>query len=377
MTFTKLGGQLQAKLEPLNGAVDCNGNVVYKLEQKETSQNLSNKKYTAYGEFFIKPPPGESGEKLTLKGFLTKTPGECYIDAIPGTIEIGKETMNVIDGSISVSNDTWGILNFNCNTNSTGLNDENVITYTVHGGIEADGSGVKVDQIETPLGNLNMAYLFPEKALVGSLTINGPLDMGFASLQSGAMAMRFDPGGFYLAFSGTINMLQNQYLGGFILGDYSHDLSDVVSPILKDFKKNPPDFSSLHGFYAIGQRNLVNASFPIPVAPPIMVGVKAGLGGYTRFDYSNPQFTIGGYAFVDAKGGIDVPLCGFVGAEAHAFLDINGGYQNNALQIQSCGLVSVSAGACGLNGSITILNKNKLSSNGNNEFSLGLGGNCD
>ncbi len=377
MTFTKPNGQLHAKLEPLNGAVDCNGNVVYKLEQKETSQSLSNKKYTAYGEFFIKPPPGEPGEKLSLKGFLTKTPGNCYIDAIPGTIEIGKETMNVIDGNISVSNDSWGILNFNCSTNSTGLDDENVITYTVHGGIEADGPGIKVDQIETPLGNLNMAYLFPEKALVGSLTINGPLDMGFASLQSGAMAMRFDPGGFYMAFSGTINMLQEQYLGGFVLGDYSHDLSDVVSPILKDFKKNPPDFSSLHGFYAIGQRNLINASFPIPVAPPIMVGVKAGLGGYTRFDYANPQFTIGGYAFVDAIGGINVPLCGFVGAEAHTFFNVEGGYENNVMFIQSCGLTNVAVGACGLNGSINIINKNKLSSNGDNEFSLGLGGNCD
>ena len=377
VTYTKPNGQLHFKLEPLNGAVDCNANVVYKLEQKANSQSLTNKKYTAYGDFFIKPPPGESGEKLSLKGFLTKTPSECYIDAIPGTIEIGKETMNVTDGKISVANDTWGTLRFNCKTNSTGLDDENVIAYTVHGGIEANGAGIKVDQIDTPLGNLNMAYLFPEKALVGDLTVNGPLNMGFASLQSGAMDMRFDPGGFYMAFSGTIEMLQNQYLGGFILGDYSHDLSNVVAPILKDFKKNPPDFSSLHGFYAIGQRNLVNASFPIPVMPPIMVSVKAGLGGYTRFDYSNPQFTIGGYAFVDAMGGVNVPLCGFVGAEAHEFLDVEGGYENSALSIQSCGLVNVSAGACGLNGSITIKNKNKLSSNGNNEFSLSLGGNCN
>ncbi len=373
MTYTKQGNKLQAKLEPLNGAVDCNANIVYVLDQQPQFQTLVNKKYTSYGDFHIKPPPGESGEELTLRGFLTKTPGECYIDVItPQIIKMGKEKMNLIDGKISVTSNTWGELNFNCNTNSTGLEDDNVVAYTVHGGIEANGDGIKVNKIDTPLGDLEMAYLFAEKALVGNLTIKSDLDLGFAGLKSGMMGMRFDPHGFYLGFSGNILLSSDIYGGGFILGDYGGDLSEVTTPMLKDFETAKPDFSSLHGFYVIAQRTLVDKSFPLLV---IDVSAKAGIGTFIHLDYSDGLFQIGGYGFGKAKGGVNITGCGFVGVKQSAYADIKGTYHNGDLSLSVCQSMETCVGACGLDGCITILDRIKVSTSGN-DFILKLGGSC-
>ncbi len=380
MNYTKKGNRLVPKLEPLNGAVDCNANVVFKPEQTENAQSISNQLFTAYGDFFIKPPPGESGDKVTMRGHLVKTSTECYIDAVPGQlIAMGKDKMKVIDGKISVETGTWGDLAFNCNTNSQGLKDENVVSYLVHGGIEANSDKISVDDIDTPLGSLSLAYLFDEKALVGDLTITKKLELGFATINSGSMATRFDPHGFYLAFAGNITMTQQEYLGGFVLGVYEKDLTPVVKNILHEFRKNPPDFSSIHGFYAIGQRNLIDKTFPVPTSPPVMASVKAGLGAYVHFDYQNPMFVVGGYAFIDAEGGMQIPppVNCYIGVRSSVDFGIDGGYENEVLFIESCGILKVNAEACGMKAGISVLNRNRLSSDGESEFTLELGDSCE
>ncbi len=381
MTFTKNNGIVQAKLEPLNGAVDCNGNVVFKLEQMPASQTISDKLYNAYGDFFIKPPPDKPGEKLKVRGYLTKTPTGCYIDVVPGQlIAMGKEKMKAIDGKISVTGNQWGELAFRCNTQSQGLKDENIVNFEVHGGIEANSDKVSVDEIDTPLGSLKMTYLFDEKALVGELTITQKLDMGFAAINSGMMATRFDPHGFYLGFAGNITMTQQDYLGGFLLGVYDGDLNDVAGRMMKEFRKDPPDYSSIHGFFVIGQRILISESFTIPsMVPPLHVAVDAGLGAYVQFDYQDPKFIVGGYAYLSAEGGVKIPPpanC-YIGVKNDADFDIHGGYENGELYIQSCGILSINIGVCGFNTGISVLNKNKLSNKGNNEITLKLGDSCD
>ncbi len=376
MTYKNDNGILTAKLEPLSGIVDCNGNTVFKLKQESSAQSLTKKKYTSYGTFFVKPPNGTSGGEVPIKGFLVKTPSDCYIDAIPQTIHWGKEIMNLTEGKISAVAGKWGELAFNCKTNSQGLDDENEVSFVVHGGIEANSNNIKVDNIDTPLGNLVMAYLFSEKALVGELTIKNNLDMGFAAIKSGAMATRFDPSGFYMMFSGDIVMANDVYCGGFIMGAYDNDLTSTANRILKSFESAKPDFSSLHGFYAIGQRNIIDKSFPV-LPTPIWVEAKAGIGAYVQLDYNNPTFILGGYAFAKASGGITVPMCGYVGAKASAFFGIEGGYKNDVLTISSCGTLGVGVGACGLEGAITILNKNSFNSNGSANVTFKLGGSCN
>ncbi len=373
ITFNKANGQLQEKLEPLDGLVDLGANTVFKLDRFENSQNISNKKYTAFGEFFIKPPPGSTGDKLKVKGFLTKTPNLCSIEVLEQNLLMGKENMSVFEGNATVSNNTWSNLTFNAHTNSEGVSNDNVIAYEIHGGIEASGDNIKVDEIETPLGNLNMAYLFAEKALVGNLIITANLNMGFAALQSGMMGMRFDPQGFYMGFFGNILIGSDNYLGGFLLGVYDNDLNNFAQPMLAGFETGKPDFSSLHGFYAIGQRNLIDKSFNLV---GIVVSAKAGLGAFVQFDYVLEKFQIGGYGFAKVKGGINVPLCGFVGVQQNAYSDVVGTYLEGNLTISTCSTFETCVGACGLEGCLNILTRMSVTNLNAPSLIMKLGGSC-
>ncbi len=372
--YTKENNILSAELQPLSAFVDCNANTVFRLEQVKDRQTLSNGLYTAYGSFEINPPAGSGGDKLTMKGFLSLTSTSCVIDALPQTINFGKEEMKVIEGDISVSNDHWGELVFDCNTNSTGLSDENVITYTIHGGIEANSKGISVDQIDTPLGSLSMAYLFPEKALIGELTITANLNMGFAKLLGGQMKMRFDPNGFYMGVAGGVELSSQQFEGGFILGAYDESLNAFAKPMLSRFETSAPNFASgLKGFYVIGQRNFIDVSVPLAV---LNVGLKAGIGAYVNLNFAeDPVFTVGGYGFLKGYSGVKLPLC-YLSVDVLNYALVEGSYINNKLSLTTCGSNKLCVNACGYDSCVGVMYYTKTTSSGSFSYDISVGGNC-
>ncbi len=372
--YTKENNKLSAELQPLSSVIDCNANTVFKPEQIKGRQTLSKGLYTAHGTFHIKPPAGSGGDELTMKGFLSKTSTSCVIDAVPQTINFGKEEMKVIEGDISVSNDQWGELVFDCNTNSTGLSDENVITYTIHGGIEASSKGISVDEIDTPLGSLSMAYLFPEKALVGELTITANLNMGFAKLLGGQMKMRVDPYGFYMGVAGGVELSSQQFEGGFILGAYDGSLNAFAKPLLSQFETSAPSFASgLKGFYVIGQRNFINKNVPLVV---LDVGLKAGLGAYVKLDFAeDPEFKVGGYGYLKAHAGMTILGC-FLGVNATNYVGVEGSYVNDELSIKTCGSNKLCVGACGYDACIAVMYGTKTTVQGDFSSTIELDGSC-
>ncbi len=374
MTYTKENGKLKFKIEPLSGGADLNANTMFMLGQEKNDQKLTNKLFTSYGTFFIKPPPDQGGSEVRIKGFLTKTPTECYIDVVtPQTIRMGKERFDIIEGKISVVNNDWNELNFTAHTHSKGLKDDNVLAFNIHGGIEVDGEDISVDKIETPLGNLNISYLFAEKALVGALTIEQPVFLGFGTLNSGMMNTRFDPHGFYLAFSGTVAILSDTYDGGFLLGYYDADLNNVAQPILANFKTNKPNFNSLKGFYVIGQRLIIDKTLPLLI---IDVSVKGGYGAFVHLDFDKKLFSVGGYGFASAVGGVNVIGCGFVGVSQTGYAELIGKYENKELSLSTCQSVSTCVNACELEGCLNFTFKMEVSTGHNPEASLEMGGSC-
>jgi TANFOR domain-containing protein len=375
VTYTKENGKLKFKLEPLNGGADLNANTLFMLGQNYNDQKLTNRLFTSYGTFFIKPPPDQGGSEVEIKGFLTKTPTQCYIDVVtPQTVKMGKEKFDIIEGKISVKNNKWGELRYTAHTHSKGLKDDNVLAFSVHGGIEVNSDNVSADSIETPLGSLNISYIFPERALVGVLTIDKEIQLGFGSLNSGMMATRFDPHGFYLGFAGQITILNDTYDGGFIMGDYDADLSDVARPMLANFETNVPSFDGLTGFYLIGQRMLVNKTLPLLI---IDVSVKAGIGAFVNLDLNKGMFSVGGYGFAHAKGGVNVTGCGFVGVIQDGYADIIGKYENKELSISSCQSLTTCVNACGLEGCLNFTSKIKISTGHSPEASLEINGSCN
>jgi hypothetical protein len=374
MTYTKENGNLKFKIEPLSGGADLNANSMFMLGQNNNDQKLTDKLFTSYGTFFIKPPPDKGGSEIKIKGFLTKTPSQCYIDVVtPQTIRMGKEKFDLIEGKISVENNTWGEFNFTAHTHSKGLKDENVLAFSIHGGIEVNGDNISADSIETPLGSLTISYLFPEKALVGALTINKPIYLGFGTLNSGMMNTRFDPHGYYISFAGNVSILTDTYDGGFLMGYYDADLNSVAQPMLANFETNKPNFNSLKGFYVIGQRTIIDETLPLLI---INVAIKGGYGAFVHLDIDKGLFGIGGYGFVHAAGGVNVPACGFVGVSQDGYADLIGKYENGDLSISTCQSVSTCVNACKLEGCLNFTSKIKVSTNNGIEASIEMGGSC-
>ena len=157
------------------------------------------------------------------------------------------------------------------------------------------------------------------------------------------------------------------------MGVYDTDLSSFAHKIVKGFETNTPDFSSLSGFYAIGQRNLINESFSLV---GIDVGVKAGLGAFVHLDYSDKLFEVGGYGFLKAKGGIDITGCGFVGVNNLTYMNVTGKYENKELTVSTCSTMETCVGACGLEVCLSIFSKIEISTGSSPKLELGLDGSC-
>lgn len=385
MTYKKENGQIQAEIEPLDGSIDCNRNVVFSLDMKKQSQHIEQNLYTCYGDIHVKPSLSEGGEEFTLRGYLQKTPDGTHIEVIkvdqydeykgsnPQKFYTGEHYMNVFEGDLAVQNGTWQELWYKANTNSEGLSDENVTTFVVHGGIDVNSDEVKVDNIDIPgVGTLSMVYIFDETALVGHLSIEHELNMGFGSVTSGEMESRFDPHGFYFVLNADLRISSDMYKGGFIVGVYEEDLTPITNVFLGEFGSTPPDFSSLHGFYLIGRRKLLNKHFIIPLTVPVEVVAKAYAEANVYLDFKHPEFSIGGYLYAYGKGGADYMGC-YIGAEGEGVAEIHGGYKKpEGVYFDANGIIVVKAGACGLTGCIGVKASAHLSTGGECTSDLGF-----
>ena len=387
MTYKKENGQIKAEIEPLDGSIDCNRNVVFSMDMKKQSQHIEQDLYSCYGDIHIKPSSSEGGEEFTLRGFLQKTPNNVHIEVIkvdqyneykgqqPQKFYTGEHFMNVFEGDLAVQNSSWQELWYKANSNSQGLSNENVSQFVVHGAIDVNSEDIKVDKIDIPgVGKLSMVYLFDEEAMVGHLTIDHELQMGFGSVTSGEMESRFDPYGFYMALKADLRISSDIYKGGFIIGVYEADLTPVTNRFLSEFGSTPPDFSSMHGFYLIGRRELVNEHFFIPTVPPIEIVAFAYAEANVYLDFDQPKFSMGGYLYAYGKGGRSYLGC-YIGAEGEGVVEIHGGYiKPEGVYFDANGKIVVKAGACGLTGCIGVKTNVHLSTGGSCTSHLGLAG---
>jgi hypothetical protein len=374
MTYYKEGNRIKFKVEPFGARVDCNANTVYHLSKDKGAQELKDRLFTAYGTFEIKPPAGSQGEALKVKGYLVKKPNQGYIDAIEQDVQMGKETMHITGGKIQLtpSGNAWDELHYTAYTRSEGLDDANAVEYVVHGGIEANSDQIKVDQIETPFGELSMAYLFDESALVGNLVVKYPINLGYAGINNGMMETRFDPDGFYFGVVANIVINGFDFDGGLILGSYGKSMEEANAKIFARMKKTPPEMPELHGFYFIGEKLLFDKTIDLGV---VDADAKARMGGYVGADFAQGKVVGGGYGYAYIHGGQDVELCYF-GVTAYAYENIEVKYQNKVLSFCDCGYIKVIASACGLSVDKSIRKKIYFDSNKNWDFDISLSGSC-
>lgn len=372
VAYTRENNKLVCRVEPLQGVVYTKGNVEYILDV--VNQQVATGKFTTYGDVKIKPAPGDSGNPVMLRGFLTKTKNSCGYEIIKvdgakkykGTqmqvMMAGKNKIMVESGQAVVVSGEWDNLKYKgLTTEIEGLNDDaaepNLLEFVVLGGIDVDGSSIKMTNIETPLGGMKMIFDFAEGIMYGSLSLNVPITMGYATLFKGTASIRLDKKGFYL----VLNLMDfslgpyTGFRGGFIAG-----VTDGVDPVdimdlQSTFRKTLPDFvnTGLLGFYVIGERRIIDKSINLVFAD---VSASAGLGLYVTTNFNdNPEFTVGGYAYVELDGYASWeipktgPSCG-AGVSLELLVDVAGGYKNDAFYMNNCGSLALQTyvtGSCG------------------------------
>ena len=355
MTYYKENGRVKFRMEPLNAKVDCNANTVFVLGQQRQNQRLEDRLFTAYGKFRIYSE--DKNKSYLLEGKLTKTPSEVVIDVVPQDIHVGKEPMHVTGGKITVAGNNWNELHYTAYTRSEGLDSNNKMEYVVHGGVEANSNSISVSNISTPFGELQMAYLFDESALVGHMSITKYIFTGYAEIHSGLMETRFDPKGFYFGIASTMTITQIPVEGGFVVGNYNAPLDEVNAKIYAKMHRKPDKMNSIHGFYFIGEAPLIDKSFDVA---GIDVSLKLLIGAFVGGNFNKPvHIEGGGYGFLKAKGGINVVGCGFVGIKSDMFFIMKMLYENG-VSLCGCSTGHFTVAACGLEGNLDILSHFRL-----------------
>ncbi len=372
ITYYKRDGRLRFRMEPLKSRVDCNANTVYILGSNPGDQQLKDRLFTSDGIFRIYSE--SHGKYITVKGHLVKTPETTRIDVLPQDVRMGKEPMHVTGGRITANTADWNELSYKAYTLSKGLDRKNEVTFRVHGGLKVDTDHMKVDNIDTPFGGLMMTYLFDESALVGKMDINVPISMGYATLNQGQMETRFDPDGFYFGLAAELYITALPVNGGLIIGYYNKPMTEVNRKIFAQMRKDPVNQSTFAGFYFMGETPLVNKSGTL--AGVIDLELKAGLGAYVGGLFTEGFRIIGGgYGYLDAKGGINVPLCGFVGVTNHTWFNTEFDFNKTHLSICGCGSSMYKVEACKLSGRMDVI-CNFHVGHGGNAFGIHFSGTC-
>jgi len=355
MRYKLDNGHIVGRMQPFQGVVDCPGNVEFELD---TSQTFETGKYTAYGTFKVSPV-NSGGAPFYLRGKLQRTNSSCKIDVIKvdalkkyegdnaQDFKAGSNIVKITDGSIHTinNNSEWNSLVFNGNTSAIdGLNGagaDNTLTFTVYGDVDVSSSSIKLTNIDVGLGNMSLVFDFEKGSLYGNLVVHD-VDLGYATVVYGQVSVKFDNSGYYLAMANThLKLLQVLGVqGGLLIGNSSSVLPADVSALISGFEgKFKPNLSTIHGFYFIGQANLLDINEEVPVVPVLSINIKAGLGSYVMgdFDPANRKVKIGGYVFANASGGFSVGLCSFsVYTGASANMDGEYSFSPKVLTLQAC-----------------------------------------
>lgn len=388
LAFEKNNQKLRMKLEPLQGVVTCKGHVQFFLDQKAAAQTLVKGKYTSYGTVRVSPGNGMTGDPFELRGLLTKTNTSCRIDIIQTDPAGGYagQTMQVLNldgtrlfiesGEALASLSEWDYLRFTALTNNLeGIDQhpDNQINFTVYGAVKASSGNLRVNEISTPLGQMQLDYNFDEQSLTGTLNIQHA-NLGFARIQGGTMGVRFDSNGYYLAFTGQFALLEQGLGGGCVIGSSSAIRDEHLKPVLQGYRSGyiPDQLSQkrISGIYAIGKRSVIDKEIDVGIT----LSAKAEAGPYVNLDFSQGgEYTLGGYMWMQFKGGVETEVCD-MGICSGAMIDIHGGLKNGSVFAEACGVQQFNVELCLVEVSGSIVTRAFY--NNGIKFEMGLGGGC-
>jgi hypothetical protein len=251
------------------------------------------------------------------------------------------------------SKNDWGLFTFTGTMNGVkGMEGDRKKTFTIYGDIVADNQGVKVKNIDTGFGSLNITFDYQHARMIGDLTI----DKSFSGLTlHGVANMLVDGSGWYFLAGGQI---ESPGLGdiqaGFMIGDYDVMPPDVTNKIMQfAYNKQVPSAFKDHisGMFITGRK-----SIPVIDIPDVSIdlwilsarlGIDAGLDArfWMGFDKSGAEFGIGAMAFAHAYFIASSITCTTLSADARAELGATGSYNTGTgtFTLGGCGSFSLAA----------------------------------
>jgi len=240
VSYSNVGGSL--KMKTGNVKTDFEGKGFVHFTSIDGANNISNIVIDATtvkitGEVVEKPTKSFNAIPATLKAVAGLIPS-YNVELEKGhvmqlTSEGNGSTSNgykltIDNGGMKVVGNDWGLLTYSGNMESNASTDKGIkpmyVNFKVLGDVSVDGTGAKMDNIETGFGTMNMVFDFAAKRLMGTLTLKD-VKMGTNSI-TGTVETLFDPNGFYVAGGGTAQIsmvnpfVDGTYNLGFMIGSY-------------------------------------------------------------------------------------------------------------------------------------------------------------
>jgi len=269
-----------------------------------------------------------------------------------------------VSGAMKVNQNDWEYFWFEGDlTGAEGANGR--LKFTVYGDVIATGQKIRLSNITTPFGNIEISFDFETKTLFGQLDFSEGIDIGGAMVK-GTAEILFDDKGFYFLGAGTIGVAGIGGQAALILGSYpinDHIKSKFAeySWVYKYTGNLPVTFpTNIKGFYS-------EAEVHIPLIIPdiefdffiVSARLWIHLGADARFGLNftgQPKLSLGLSAYIEAGASLGasvviacagVKASAIVQASLDGEIDLGGNwFIQGDVSFQLCGEAYCGWGAC-------------------------------
>jgi hypothetical protein len=369
--YYTLGGKLDLGIPRINS--NLTGNLVVKGKNGGKIELLP-QQFEFEGKGFVKFQTNGNGDqkqtlskgKLVLLGTIEepgKTPQfKCEmvkngLNSVPGitllpnqTVSLGSNKLTKVAGNMPVKNNDWDYFSFEGDlTGFEGVSQEKKrMKFTVYGDIKAEGQSVKMDNINTPFGGMELVYDYNNNRLMGHMDI--AMDFSESLSVLGVANMLFDNQGFYISAAAQVTApVVNTFNAGILVGAYGKMPANVLNDVVKfNYNKQVPCYLStngLKGFFITGGRELPlqvpNFSIDIPPGLALVsvnAGATSGLEVQLGMDFKKGTIlTAQALIYAKAWAGIGSISCTEASANAAAEIMVTGTYNAGTFNIDGCG----------------------------------------
>jgi len=346
MEYTRQAGQVIRKTKAMDLVLETPGKVFFNGLVGTEHYVFKPDYFEANGALVFENDDPNDNQNIKLKGKLVKNSSgvNLYLPKLADNntdaafqyipLANGSTRLKVLSGLQSVVGNSWNTMRYTAElVGAKGLQDA-TLDYVVSGAVEVDassGNSLKISNIETPLGGMNMVFDWEAASFLGSLSFNVPIQMGAVEVSNGMFECMFSGRGFYFDMLGKVGLPGglSKVLNvntGFLTGDFK----SLPATVLKRHQQimylgQVPDYiqnAGISGVYinANASPSFANWSVSVPLpAFSVGFGVSAGVdfNFLTQFSSAASVMTMDAVAYAKAWAGVDVLVCSYcVGALA-------------------------------------------------------------